>query len=118
MLVRNDAYWGTKAKTRRVIVRPITDNTARFQALQTGEADIINLVQPQDVPTIKGNSSLQILDRPAFNIGYVGMNQTFKPLSNLKVRQAVAYGLDRNAVVSPSTVAAAQSPTSSCRRAR
>ena len=31
VLVRNDAYWGPKAKTRRVIVRPITDNTARFQ---------------------------------------------------------------------------------------
>jgi peptide/nickel transport system substrate-binding protein len=99
VLVRNDAYWGPKAKTRRVIVRPITDNTARFQALQTGEADIINLVQPQDVPTIRRNSSLKILDRPAFNIGYVGMNQTHKPLNNLKVRQAVAYGLDRNAVV-------------------
>ncbi|MGI8973054.1 MAG: ABC transporter substrate-binding protein [Gaiella sp.] len=99
VLVRNDGYWGTKAKTRRVIVRPITDNTARLQALQTGEVDAINLVQPQDISTIRSNSSLKILDRHAFNIGYVGMNQSFAPLNNIKVRQAIAHGLDRKSVV-------------------
>ena len=99
VLVRNDGYWGTKAKTRRVIVRPITDNTARLQALQTGEVDAINLVQPQDIATIRSNSSLKILDRPAFNIGYVGINQSFAPLNNIKVRQAIAHGLDRKSVV-------------------
>ena len=40
-----------------------------------------------------------MLSRPAFNIGYVGMNQKIAPFNNLKVRQAVAYGLDKKAVV-------------------
>lgn len=99
VLVRNDKYWGPKAKMRRVIVRPIADNTARLQALQTGEVDGINLVQPQDIPTIRGNRNLKVLDRPAFNIGYVGLNQKKGPLAKLKVRQAIAHGLDRRSVV-------------------
>lgn len=99
VLIRNDKYWGPKAKMRRVIVRPISDNTARLQALQTGEVDGINLVQPQDIPAITGNKNLKIQDRPAFNIGYVGINQKKGPLGKLKVRQAVAYGLDRKSVV-------------------
>jgi peptide/nickel transport system substrate-binding protein len=99
VLVRNDKYWGTKAKLKRVIIRPISDSTARLQALQSGEIDGMNLLAPQDVPAVAGSSSLKVLSRPAFNIGYVGINQKIAPLNNLKVRQAVAYGLDRKAVI-------------------
>ena len=99
VLVRNDSYWGPKAKTKTVIIRPISDNTARLQALQTGEIDFANSLTPQDVAVVKQNSSLKVLYRPAFNVGYVGMNQKIAPLNNLKVRQAVAYGLDRKSVV-------------------
>jgi peptide/nickel transport system substrate-binding protein len=99
VLVRNENYWGPKAKTKTVIVRPISDTTARVQALQTGEVDFANNLTPQDVAAVKGNSSLKVQYRPAFNVGYVGMNQKFGPLSKLKVRQAIAYGLDRKSVV-------------------
>ena len=99
VLVRNENYWGTKPKLRRVIFRPISDNTARLQALQTGELDGLNSLAPQDVPAVSGNSSLKVLNRPAFNIGYVGINQKVAPLNNFKVRQAIAYGLDRRSVV-------------------
>ena len=96
---RNDDYWGETAKLDSLIFRPIPDNAARLQALQTGEIQGYDLVEPQDIPTIEGDSNLQILDRPAFNVGYVGINQAKPPMDKLKVRQAVAYGLDRQAVV-------------------
>ena len=99
VLVRNDSYWGTKAKTKTVIIRPISDNTARLQALQTGEIDFANNLTPQEVASVKQNSKLKVVYRPAFNVGYVGMNQKIAPLNNLKVRQAIAYGLDRKSVV-------------------
>lgn len=98
-IVRNDSYWGKKAFLRRVIFRAIPDNAARLQALQTGEIQGYDLVEPQDIPTVKKNSKLKILDRPAFNVGYVTINQAVKPFDNLLVRQAVAYGLDRAGVV-------------------
>jgi peptide/nickel transport system substrate-binding protein len=98
-IVRNDDYWGDKAKLDKVIFRPISDNAARLQALQTGEIQGYDLVEPQDVPTIEGDDNLQILDRPAFNVAYVGFNQKKKPLDNIKVRQAIAYGLNRQEVV-------------------
>ena len=98
-LVRNDKYWGKKAFLRRLIFRPIPDNAARLQALQTGEIDGYDNVEPQDVATVKGTSGLQIIDRPSFNVGYVTINQTIKPFDDIRVRQAVAYGLDRASVV-------------------
>jgi peptide/nickel transport system substrate-binding protein len=99
VIVRNDSYWGKKAFLRRVIFRAIPDNAARLQALQTGEIQGYDLVEPQDIPTIQKDSKLKVLDRPAFNVAYVTINQAVKPFDNPLVRQAVAYGLDRAGVV-------------------
>jgi peptide/nickel transport system substrate-binding protein len=99
VLARNDSYWGRKAILRQVIFRAIPDNAARLQALQTGEIQGYDLVEPQDIPTIKRNSKLKVLDRPAFNVAYVTINQKVKPFDNPLVRQAVAHGLDRAGVV-------------------
>jgi peptide/nickel transport system substrate-binding protein len=99
VLVRNDDYWGDKAKLDKVIFRPIADNAARLQALQNGEIDGYDLVEPQDIKTIEGDSSLQLLNRPAFNVAYVGINQAIPPMDKLEVRQALAYGLNRQEVV-------------------
>ncbi len=99
VMVKNDDYWGDKAKLDKLIFRPIGDNAARLQALQSGELQGYDLVEPQDVPTIEGESDLQLLDRPAFNVGYVTINQKVKPFDQIEVRQAVAAGLDRESVV-------------------
>jgi peptide/nickel transport system substrate-binding protein len=100
VIVKNEDYWGEKAKLDKVIFRPIADNAARLQALQNGEIDGYDLVEPQDIPTIEGDDSLQILDRPAFNVAYVGINQSIPPMDKLEVRQAVAHALNREEVVS------------------
>src|SRR3954452_613955 len=77
-LTKNTKYWGKKPKIDRVIIRPISNNTARVQALQTGEINGADLIQPQDVPTIRNNSKLKLLDRPSFNVAYVTINQAHK----------------------------------------
>jgi peptide/nickel transport system substrate-binding protein len=99
VLKRFENYWGEKAKLDELIIRPIADNAARLQALQNDEIQGYDLVEPQDIPTIQGSDNLKILERPAFNVAYVGINQAEAPMDKLEVRQAVAYGLDRQAVV-------------------
>jgi peptide/nickel transport system substrate-binding protein len=99
VLKRFEDYWGEKAKLDELIIRPIADNAARLQALQADEIQGYDLVEPQDIPTITDSGNLKILDRPAFNVAYVGINQAKAPMDNLMVRQAVAHGLDREAVV-------------------
>ncbi len=110
VLKRFDGYWGktsdnptefngTGAKLDELIFKPIADNAARLQALQSGDIMGYDLVEPQDIPTIQGDSSLQILDRPAFNVGYVGFNISIPPTDDVEVRKAIAYGLDRQGVI-------------------
>jgi peptide/nickel transport system substrate-binding protein len=99
VLKRYENYWGEKAKLDQLIIRPIADNAARLQALQNDEIQGYDLVEPQDIPTIEGDENLKTLERPAFNVAYVGINQAKAPMDKLEVRQAVAHGLDRQAVV-------------------
>jgi peptide/nickel transport system substrate-binding protein len=99
VLTANPKYWGKKPRIKQIIFKPISDNAARLQALQTGEIQGYDLVDPADIGTVQGSGKQKILNRPAFNVGYVGINQSFKPFDNPLVRQAVAYGLDRSSVV-------------------
>ena len=99
VLRRFDRYWGRKAHLQRVIFRPIADNAARLQALQTGEVQGYDLVAPEDVGTIRRNARLKSLNRPAFNVFYVGFNVNRPPMNRLNVRRAVAHGLNRAAMV-------------------
>ncbi len=97
-IVRNDDYWGTKALLDKVIFKPIADGPARRTALETGEIQGYDLVDPADVSALK-DGGFNILLRPAFNVGYVGFNQAKPPLDNQKIRQAIAYALNRDALV-------------------
>ncbi len=98
VLARNDSYWGEKAKLDKVIFKPIADGPARRQALESNEIQGYDLVAPEDLDALKG-AGFQILERPAFNVGYVGFNTAKAPFDNPKIRQAVAFALNRQALV-------------------
>jgi peptide/nickel transport system substrate-binding protein len=100
VMERNPNYWGDfEGNVETLIFRPIPDNAARLQALQTGEIQGYDLVEPQDIPTIEGDDNLQIVDRPAFNVGYIGFNQGIEPYDDPIVRQAFAHAIDRQAII-------------------
>ncbi len=100
-LKANPNYWGEKAKTATVIVRTISDAKARTQELQAGNIDGYDLVGPADIQPLK-DAGFQVVNRPAFNILYLGMNQKTKALADVRVRQAITYAIDRAAVVKSS----------------
>jgi len=100
VMARNPDYWGeAPGNVETLIFRPIADPAARLQALQSGEIQGYDLVDPQDYPTIDDDDQLQLLNRPAFNVGYIGFNQAIKPLDDIAVRQAIAHAVDRQEIV-------------------
>jgi peptide/nickel transport system substrate-binding protein len=99
VMERNPDYWGdAPGNIGTLIFRP-TDPAAQLQALQTGEINGYDLVSPEDFGTIEGDDQFQLLTRPAFNIGYVGINQATKPLDDIEVRKAIAHAINRQEVV-------------------
>ncbi len=98
-LERNEDYWGEKAKLKSLIFKTISDENARKQELRSGGIQGYDLVGPADVEPLKGEG-FNVLTRPAFNILYLAINQKGNPkLADLKVRQAIAHAINRQALV-------------------
>ena len=98
-LVRNDDYWGTKAKVDKLVFKIIEDESARKEELRAGTIDGYDLPNPADYGALK-EAGKQVMIRPIFNILYLGINQANNPaLKDLRVRQAIAYAINRDQLV-------------------
>jgi peptide/nickel transport system substrate-binding protein len=97
-LVRYDDYWGDVAKTPNVVVPTIADPGARRDALLRGEIDGYDLVAPGDLASLD-DKGIQLVNRPAFNILYLGFNQAVPELADIKVREAIAHAINKDDIV-------------------
>jgi ABC-type transport system substrate-binding protein len=98
-LVPNPNYWGEPPKMKTVIFKWNSEAAARLNTLRAGEADAIDNPDPNDFDAIQADSNLKLIPREALNIFYIGLNNTKPPLDNDKVRQAIAMGINRQAIV-------------------
>jgi ABC-type transport system substrate-binding protein len=96
---KNEDYWGDPAISDQLVFRWASEGAARLLELQSGQVDGIDNPSPDDFETIASDDSLQLIERPALNIFYFGMTNTFPPFDNVQVRQAVAMGIDRQRIV-------------------
>lgn len=93
VLVRNDDYWGEKAKTKNVIFKIIKDNSARVVALNNGEVDMIDGIDATVVSQIE--SAGNKLDQPdGMNINYMAYNTTTPVFSKPEVRKAFSQAVN------------------------
>jgi len=99
VLSRYDGYWGEPAKEPTVIFRWNPEGAARLIELQAGNVDGIDNVGTGDIEVVRNDPNLALYDRAGLNVLYVGMNNWYKPFDNPKVRQAVAYAIDRQRIV-------------------
>ena len=99
VLTRNPDYWGEPAKTETLVFRWNTDGATRLLELQAGTVDGIDNPSPDDFSAIESDPALTLYPRPALNIFYLGLNRDKPPLDNDLVRQALAYGIDRQRIV-------------------
>ncbi|MFC5951706.1 ABC transporter substrate-binding protein [Pseudonocardia lutea] len=98
-LVRNDDYWGEKAKLDKLVFKIIPDENARKQELTAGTIDGYDYPSPADYNALK-QAGQQVLIRQPFNVLYMGINTKNNPaLKDIRVRQALAYAIDRQALV-------------------
>jgi len=96
---RFNDYWGEKAKTETLVFRWASEPAARLLELQSGTVDGIDNPSPDDFDVIRSDPNLQLMEREALNIFYLGMTNTFEPFDKLEVRQAIAMGIDRQRIV-------------------
>jgi len=93
-----DGYWGGQPAFRQIKYRIIPEDTTRTVEIQSGNVDIATQVAFADVASIKKDNNLQVVNVPPNGFNYIGLNLKNPALSDLNVRQAIAYAIDRDAI--------------------
>lgn len=96
---RYEDYWGEKPANARLVFRTIPEASSRIAALQTGEANIITNVSPDLVGQIESNPELSLEPIPSARFVFVTINANEPPLDDSKIRQALNYAIDRQAII-------------------
>lgn len=101
VLERNDDYWREKAKVARVRFAVVPDANAQALELRKGSADIaINAsYTPDTVLTLKKEPNLLVEQSAGTRLAYLAFNFRDPILKNTRVRQAIAYALDRRPMI-------------------
>lgn len=92
-------YWGEAGQIDEIIFRTIDDPTARRQALESGSIDGYDLVGPADTQALE-DDGFTMVSRPPFTILYLAFNQALPELQDPKVREALSYAVDKDALIS------------------
>lgn len=100
VLVKNpDYYVKGQPYLDSVVYMPIPDDTARSTALRTGAVDMIEYAPPKDLTALKADPKIVITGDANNNVRFLAFNTKVKPFDNVKVRQAIAWAVDRGPVV-------------------
>jgi peptide/nickel transport system substrate-binding protein len=101
MLERNDNYWGVKPKLARVRFAVVPDATTQALELRKGSGDVIinGSFPPDTVVTLRRESSLAVESGTGTRLAYLGFNLRDPILKDVRVRQAIAYALDRRPMI-------------------
>ena len=92
-------YWAGKAKIDDLIFAITPDASVRWAKLQKGECHVMPYPNPADVPAMRKDTSVKVLEQPGLNVGYLAYNTTKKPFDDVRVRKAVNMALNKKAIV-------------------
>ena len=99
-VVPNTHYWGVKPKLTTLRFQVVNDGAVALTKYRNGELDVID-VQPAQATNVAADPQLkqQLVKTPALSVFWIVFRVNQAPLTNPKVRQAIAAAIDRDAYV-------------------
>jgi ABC-type transport system substrate-binding protein len=98
VLERNPDYWGDAPAVDRLVFRVIEEAGARIVEIEAGTVDVAVRVPPADIGLLEGNPDIDIDITPGLRTIYIFFNVTEEPFTDVRVRQAVNYAVDKQAI--------------------
>lgn len=107
VLTRNPRYWKPlEGNVQTIIHRPVANSATRMAALASGEIDLVQDPSPQDIPRLRDNKALKVIEGVENRIIFVGMDQARphlesgapNPFRDRRVREALYRAIDIDAL--------------------
>ncbi|MGL4403739.1 MAG: glutathione ABC transporter substrate-binding protein [Fusobacteriaceae bacterium] len=90
----NPDYYKGVSPISTVVFRSIPEGTNRTIGLETQEIDIAYDIEPMDKKRVAEDEKLTLIEEPSLSMAYLGFNTRKKPFDDIKVREAISYGID------------------------
>ncbi|HLN12589.1 MAG TPA: ABC transporter substrate-binding protein [bacterium] len=94
----NAAYWGGRPKVDRLIFQIVPESATRMLQLERNQVQVLADVPPSDYSRVTGNKDLKLYSAPGLTILGVGMSNDLGPFKDVRVRQAMNYAVDKDAI--------------------
>lgn len=95
-----EGYWKKGyPKIDSITWRPVVDNNTRAAMMQTNEAHFAFPMPPEALESLSKKASLEVTKAPSIIHRYLSMNTQQKPFDNPKVREAINYAINKDALV-------------------
>ena len=98
VLARHDQYWGGAPKVRQAIYVPIIEAQARLSAIKTGEIDLTMDVPPDSLADLRKDPDVVVAETNSSAVWYVALNTRHAALKDKRVRQALNYAVQKDAI--------------------
>jgi peptide/nickel transport system substrate-binding protein len=100
-LEANEDYFGGKPKTKKITYFIIPDNSTRVASLESGDIDFVHSpLSPQDIKRMKANDKYVVQETQGLGFTYLNFNTKSPILSDVKVRQAISYLVNKDVISS------------------
>ena len=99
VLEKNPDYWGGPPNIDKVIYRPIIEDQSRLTELEAGSVNFIVNVPPDDLERLRNDPRFQVVEQPGMHTWWVAFNNTKPPFNDKRVRQAMNYAVNKQAIV-------------------
>ena len=98
-VAKNENYWQKGLpKVDTITWKPVIDSNARAAVMQTGEAHFTYPLPYEQADALKAKPELDVVAAPSIILRYLSLNTQQKPFDNPKVRQAIAYAINKDAI--------------------
>lgn len=98
-LVKNENWYRGEINVDMIRFVPISEPSTLYLAFENGDLDIIQVSDPRRLEQYSNDDRFYIEKEAGYIVRFIGMNIEKEPFNNLKVRQALQYGFDRQTLL-------------------
>jgi peptide/nickel transport system substrate-binding protein len=99
VLAANDDHWRGRPHFDRVVFVPVSESSTRIQQLVRGEIHMADNLPPAALDELAKNPGITVPEEISMNVAYLAMQMDKPPLDDVRVRQAIAMALDKQALI-------------------
>jgi dipeptide transport system substrate-binding protein len=92
-------YWRERAKIDDLVFAITVDPSVRYQKLKSGECHVMPYPNPADIPAMKADPDIVVMEQEGLNIGYLAFNTEKKPFDDARVRRALNMAVNKQAII-------------------